>query len=184
MRYPFLIGENLYLRHIEPSDLEGNYFQWLNDQEVTRWMQNGIFPNTPQSMLDFFNGIANSRSEILLAIVLKQNDRHIGNIGLHNIHSIFRSADIGILIGEKDVWGHGYGTEAIRLLCEHAFTRMNINRLGAGAVTRNIGSICAFKKAGFSEEGISRQAYFCDGAYEDCVNLSFLRSEWNKKRQG
>ena len=178
MHHPFLIGTNLYLRRIERSDLEGNYFQWLNDQEVTRWMQNGIFPNSAESMLDYYQHTAVSRSEMVLAIILAENDRHIGNIGLHNIHPTFRTAEIGILIGEKDVWGQGYGTEAIKLLSSHAFTRLNLNRVGAGAVAKNIGSIRAFEKAGFTREGISRELYFCQGHYEDCVHLGLLRSEW------
>ena len=142
-------------------------------------MQNGIFPNSAESMQDYYQHTATSRSEMVLAIVLKENDRHIGNIGLHNIHQIFRSAEIGILIGEKDVWGQGYGTDAIRLLTYHAFNRLNLNRLASGAVSKNIGSIRAFEKAGFSREGVSRQAYFCQGQYEDCINMGLLRSEWD-----
>lgn len=178
MHHPFLIGERIYLRRIEKGDLEGNYFQWLNDQDVTRWMQNGIFPNSAESMLDYYQHTAVSRSEMVLAIVLKEDDRHIGNIGLHNIHPIFHSAEIGILIGEKDIWGKGYGTEAISTLAAHAFRRMNLNRVSAGAVVQNIGSIRAFEKAGFSREGISRQIYYCEAQYVDCVQLGLLRCEW------
>lgn len=178
MHHPFLVGNRLYLRRIERADLEGNYFQWLNDQDVTRWMQNGIFPNSAESMLDYYQHIATSRTEMILAIVLKHDDQHIGNIGLHNIHPIFRSVEIGILIGERDTWGNGYGTEAIGLLAEHAFRRLNLNRLSAGAVAQNIGSIRAFEKAGFKREGISRQAYYCEGQYVDCVHLGLLRTEW------
>lgn len=181
MYHPFLIGTNLYLRRIEKSDIEGNYFQWLNDQEVTRWMQNGIFPNSVESMLDYYQRIAVSRMEMVLAIVLLENDRHIGNIGLHNIHPVFRSAEIGILIGEKDIWGHGYGSESISLLVAHAFNRLNLNRLSAGAVIKNQGCIRAFEKAGFNREGVSRQAYYCEGRYEDCVQLGLLRDEWEQK---
>lgn len=178
MYHPFLIGTNLYLRRIEKSDLEGNYFQWLNDQEVTQWMQNGIFPNSAESMLDYYQHVIVSRTEMVLAIVLLENGRHIGNIGLHNIHSTFRSAEIGILIGEKDVWGQGYGTESISLLAAHAFNRLNLNRLSAGAVVKNQGCIRAFEKSGFTREGISRQAYYCQGQYEDCMQLGLLRDEW------
>lgn len=175
---PFLVGENIYLRRIIPDDLEKQYFSWLNDQEVMRWMQHGLFPNNPDKMLSFYNSMANSVSDILLAIVLKDGDRHIGNIGLHKIHTIFRSAEIGILIGEKDCWGNGYGEEAVSLVAEHAFLRLNLHRVFAGAVVQNKGSIKMFEKAGFRKEGIAREAYFCQGQYYDCVNLSLLQSEW------
>lgn len=182
MYHPFLIGTNLYLRRIEKSDLEGNYFQWLNDQEVTRWMQHGVFPNSAESMLNYYQRVAVSQTEMVLAIILLENDRHIGNIGLHNIHPVFHSAEIGILIGEKDVWGQGYATESISLLAAHAFNRLNLNRLSAGAVAKNQGSIRAFEKVGFVSEGVSRQAYYCEGQYADCVQLGLLKNEWKQKK--
>jgi len=180
MHHPFLIGDRIYLRRVEKNDLEGNYYQWLNDQEVTRWMQNGIFPNSAESMLEYHQYMVGSRTDMNLAIVLKEDDRHIGNISLGALNQMFRSAEIGILIGEKDTWGRGYGSEAIALLAGHAFQRMNLNRLGAGAVAENIGCIRAFEKAGFVREGISRQAYFCEGEYRDCVHVGLLRCDWNK----
>ncbi|WP_054693870.1 GNAT family N-acetyltransferase [Syntrophomonas palmitatica] len=173
-----MVGDRIYLRRIEKDDLEGNYFQWLNDQEVTRWMLNGIFPNSVESMLEYYQKTVTSSTAMNLAIIIKENDRHIGNIGLHNIHPVVHAAEIGILIGEKDVWGQGYATEAIKLLSAHAFYRMNLNRISSGAVVHNIGSIRAFEKAGFKQEGISRQAYYCEGEYVDCVRLGLLRYEW------
>lgn len=182
MRNPFLVGKRIYLRRIERDDLSGNYFQWLNDQEVTRWLQRGAYPNSIAEMEAYFQGVINSQSDLVLAIVLNNGDRHIGNIGIHRIHPIFRSAEIGILIGEKDTWGQGYGTEAIGLLVDHAFRRMNLNRLYAGAVDKNTGSISAFEKVGFIREGVSREAYFVEGAYADTVQMGFLYEEW-KVRQ-
>jgi RimJ/RimL family protein N-acetyltransferase len=181
MHHPFLIGERIYLRRIEKNDLEGNYFQWLNDQEVTRWMQNGIFPNSAESMLEYYMSVATSRSDMVLAIIVKDQERHIGNIGLSGLNQVFRNAEIGILIGEKDAWGKGYGSEAIRLLAGHAFRRLNLHRVSAGATAENIGCIKAFEKAGFTREGISRQAYFCEGQYRDCVHLGMLREEYNEE---
>lgn len=184
MYHPFLIGERIYLRRIEKNDLESNYFQWLNDQEVTRWMQNGIFPNSAESMLEYYQSMASSCTDMNLAIIFKEDDRHIGNIGLRGLNQIFRSAEIGILIGEQDTWGKSYGTEAISLLAGHAFQRLNLNRVYAGAVAENMGCIRSFEKAGFVREGVSRQAYFCEGQYRDCVHLGFLRCEWDAIRNG
>lgn len=175
---PFLVGCDIYLRRLTKKDLEGNYFNWLNDHEVTRWMQHGLFPNSEEKMLSFYNAISNSTSDLIFAIALKDGDCHIGNIGIHKIHSFFRSAEIGILIGEKDCWGKGFGEQAVRLVVEHAFLRLNLHRLFAGAVVNNMGSVQMFKKVGFQKEGILRDAYFCEGSYYDCVQLSLLQSEW------
>ncbi|WP_371362966.1 Spermidine N(1)-acetyltransferase [Sporomusa rhizae] len=181
MHHPFLATNRIYLRRLEQKDIDGSYFQWLNDQNITRWMRHGIFPNSYEAMKGFYDSQAISRTDVVFAIVLQDKDRHIGNIGLHAINYVFRSAEIGIIIGETDCWGKGYAAEAISLLASHCFNRLNLNRLSAGAVDKNIGSVRAFEKAGFCREGISRQAYFCEGDYHDCVNLSLLRSEWLKK---
>lgn len=178
MDQPFLVAERIYLRKLKQEDLKGNYFQWLNDQKTTKWMRHGVFPNSWESMRDFYENQSVSKTDIVLAIILKEQGEHIGNISLNSINYLFRSAEMGIIIGETDCWGKGYATEAISLLTDHCFNRLNLNRLSAGAVDKNIGSIRAFEKSGFRREGISRQAYFCDGQYHDCVNLSLLQSEW------
>ena len=85
---------------------------------------------------------------------------------------------MGILVGEKDCWGRGLGTQAVKLVAEHAFLRLNLNRVYAGAVKENIGSIRIFEKAGFQREGLARESYFCEGNYRDCIQLGFLRSDW------
>jgi len=179
MKSPFLIGPKLYLRRIQSSDLNGSYFDWLNDQEVTRWMQQGVFPNSQELMEIFYKNQSISQTDIVFAIVLSDADTHVGNIRLHEIHQVFRSGMISLIIGEKDYWGKGLGTEAIELLAGHAFKRLNLNRLHAGTAEPNVGCIRAYEKAGFRQEGISRKAYFCEGEYVDVINLSLLRDEWS-----
>jgi RimJ/RimL family protein N-acetyltransferase len=184
MQNPFLIGDRIYLRAVVEEDLP-YYFDWLNDQETTRYMQRGIYPNNMDEMREYMRSMQRSKDGMHLAIVRKeyQNkdllEKHIGNITLLNIHPIFRTAEISIILGEYR--GYGYGTEAIKLLVDHAFNRMNLNRLQAGAVANNIGSVRAFGKAGFSYEGVLKQAYYCDGEYQDVVIMGLLKSDWRKE---
>jgi len=121
------------------------------------------------------------RKEIFVKYEIMEPEKHIGNITLQNIHPTFRSAEIGIIIGDKQYRGNGYGTEAIKLLVDHAFIRMNLNRLQAGAVVKNLGSTRAFQKAGFQQEDILRQAYYCDGEYQDVAIMGLLKSDWRKE---
>jgi len=106
----------------------------------------------------------------------KYCDCHIGNITLSNIHGTFRTAEISIILWDER--GKGYGTEAIKTLVSHAFNRMNLNRIQAGAVVDNIGCIKAFEKAGFTREGVLREAYYCEGSYRDTVIMGILKREW------
>ena len=182
----FLEAENIYLRTIEEDDLPV-YFGWLNDQKTTKWMQRGIWPNNMDEMKSYYNSFQNGKS-LFLAILAKKEVQapyekfniHIGNIALTSVHPEFRTAEISIIIGYTLMQGKGYGSNAIKLLSDHAFKRMNLNRLQAGAVVENIGCIKAFKKNGFKEEGILRQAYYCEGEYRDVMIMGLIKEDWRK----
>jgi RimJ/RimL family protein N-acetyltransferase len=194
MNNPFIIGDRIYLRAIVEEDLP-YYFNWLNDQETTRYMQRGIYPNNIDEMREYMKSMQRSKDGMHLAIVRKEYkklrnlscdeekvlEKHIGNITLLNIHPTFRSAEISIIIGDKQCRGNGYGTEAIKLLVDHAFTRMNLNRLQAGMVAKNVSSQGAFMNVGFKPDGILRQAYYCDGEYQDVVMMGLIKSDWRKE---
>ena len=178
MYHPFLVGEKIYLRNIEKQDLGSNYFQWLNDQEVTRWLSHGFFPNSEESMLDYYLSMAKSNKSMNLAIIEKGSDHHVGNVALHELDPISGTMGTGIIIGEKDVWGKGYGTEAWRLMFAHAFRTLNVNCLLGGAVAENIGSLKACWKAGYKQDGVIRQYHYFDGKYHDMIPVSCLRKDW------
>lgn len=174
----FLIGERIYLRAVEESDYEKT-IEWLNSQQTTRYMQRGIYPETIVGCKEY-NGQTRAKGGLNLAICLK--DKHIGNIALTNVHPNFRSADISIIIGETSAQGNGFATGAIRLVIAHAFGRMNLNRLEAGMVKDNTPCTKAFTSAGFKQEGILRQAYYCEGRYQDVIVLSIIKNEWSDRK--
>jgi RimJ/RimL family protein N-acetyltransferase len=191
MLHPFLVGENIYLRAIEESDLE-KYMDWLNDADTCKYLQHGVHPANLDGMKNYLKSLQ-ARGGDLFAIIKKAGctentreplrvEKHIGNILFEAPHPQFRFSDIGILIGAKEERGKGYGTEAIRLLVDHGFRKMNLNRIEAGMVKENIGSYKAFKKAGFIDEGISRGMYYCDGEYRDVYRLAILKDDWRKER--
>ena len=60
MYHPFIIGEKIYLRGMERDDLEGNYFQWANDPEVTHYMFMGAMPNTMEQLEEEYEQLTKS----------------------------------------------------------------------------------------------------------------------------
>ena len=172
----FIIGERIYLRAVEESDYE-RIIDWLNNQQVTRYMQRGVYPETIIGCKEY-NGQTRSKGGLNLAMMLK--GKHIGNIALTNVHPTFRAAEVSIVIGEDAAQGHGYGTEAIKLMTNHAFYRMNLNRLQAGTVKDNIACTKSFTSAGYKQEGIMRQAYYCEGKFQDVIILSTIKDEWSE----
>jgi len=180
MTNPFLIGNRIYLRAVVEEDLE-NYMDWLNDADTCKYLQHGVHPASIDGMKNYLKSLQ-TRGGDLFAIIVKEQEKHIGNILFEAPHPQFRFSDIGILIGEKEGRGKGYGTEAIRLLVDHGFRKVNLNRIEAGMVKENIGSYKAFIKAGFKEEGIAREMYYCDGKYCDIYRLAILKSDWRRSQ--
>ncbi len=156
MQNPFLIGEQVYFRALEEADAT-NYVRWLNDPEVNRTLAAGNFPlNIPREQ-EYIRKLYTDQNGLNLAMVLKDGDRHIGGAGLHDIRQVHRAATFGIVIGEKDCWGKGYGTEAARVMVRHGFETLNLNRISLNVYDFNPRGIRAYEKAGFRKEGVLRQ---------------------------
>jgi len=171
----FLQGERLYLREVRPEDVTERYHRWMNDPDVTRFLECRFYPNSMEKLKEYVASRLGDRDNVLLAMVLQEEHRHIGNIKLGPIDWIHRTGDIGLLVGERDCWGQGYATEAIRVLTDYAFGTLNLMKLTAGAYDPNQGSIRAFQKAGFQIEGKRKRQYFCEGDYVDLVQMGLVR---------
>jgi [ribosomal protein S5]-alanine N-acetyltransferase len=171
-------SERITLREVRTSDVNDDYYRWMNDREVTQFLESRFFPNSIEGLRKYVESKAFDRDNIFLAIVTKEDDRHIGNIKLGPINWIHRTGDIGILIGEKDCWGKGYAAEAIGLIAEYAFRILNLKKVTASAYDINKGSIKAFVKAGFEIEGERKQQFFCNGKYVNMVLMGLVNSEF------
>ena len=175
--YPLLVGERLYLRGLVDSDAEGRYPAWLNDQETCAGNSHAVFPYGIYQAAAYIREVQTSRDALVLAIVASADDRHIGNIALQNIHPIHRSADLAILVGEREYWGQGYGLEAARLLCRHGFVALNLQRIQCGTYESNVAMQKLALALGMRQEGVRRRAAYKSGAYVNVVEYGLLREE-------
>ena len=83
-----------------------------NDYEAARYLESGRMPNTAEAMERYYSRTANSPNDVFCAIIERETGRHIGPVKLGSIDWLHRSAAFGIMVGTKDRWGRGYGTEA------------------------------------------------------------------------
>lgn len=176
----FLEGKNIYLRGLEEADAQGNYKYWFNDKDVCGGNSHHRFPMAEESLKRYINGANNSSDRIILAIVDKLTDSHIGNISLQNINYINRSAEFAIIIGEKDYWDKSIGRDAATLIIEHGFNSLNLNRIYCGTYSNNLGMQNMALALGFVKEGILREADFKEGNYVDIIKYGLLRKEYKK----
>lgn len=174
-----IYGERLRLRALEKDDLP-MFVAWLNDPEVRA----NLFVNHPLSMAEeeqwFEHVLKQPQYERPLCIEVKtENSWHlIGNLALMDISNTHRKAELGIMIGDKAYWNQGYGTEAIKILVNHAFKELNLHRVFLRVYDTNPRGIRCYEKVGFRHEGTQREAIFKDGKYIDMHMMSVLSSEW------
>lgn len=174
-----LVGERVYLRPLEESDINDDYVAWLNDPEVTRYMAVGESVTTRETLHAYLERFQNSTTDFIFAIIDRGTNQHIGNVTIH-LHAVHRMADTGIMIGRKEFWGKGYGFEAWRLVIDYAFSRLGVHKLIAGAVVGNAASIATLRKLGFQQEDLLRQKFLMDGQYRDVIRFGLLREEFER----
>ena len=174
--HPFLTGNSIYLRGLEREDVDGNWLQWFNDREVTKYMANGSYPTTRESHLKFYDSTCvDNPQHVVLAIIESATGAHVGNLGLHRINWLCRRAEVGIVIGERSAWGKGYGTEAVRLLVEHGFRRLNLHKIFARVDAENKAGVRMFERAGFTLECTLKDEIVRDGRFFDTAYLSIFQ---------
>ena len=158
------------------------YASWFNDPLVCRDNRHGAKRYTVAEVKRYIRAVAHSDRDFVFAVRLKANKKHVGNISLNGISWANRSAEISILIGEKEVWGKGIGSEACQLLLNYAFKELDLHRVSMGMTTRNKPMRRIAKKLGMREEGTFREALAKNGRYLDIIQWALVNSVRPKKR--
>lgn len=183
---PYLYAERIRLRAAEKEHIP-IFLRWINDEDVA---ENLLFV-TPMSRHEeeqwYDSMMKKPASEHVLVIEIKedtpdQNYRPIGTCQFHDIKWRNRTAEVGIMIGEKTFWDQGYGTETMCLLLKHGFETLNLHRIWLQVFAKNKRGIRAYEKAGFVYEGQYRQAEFQHGRYQDVHLMSILEEEWRQSQ--
>lgn len=153
-----------------------NAIRWMNDPEVIQYLllTTGVTRGLEE---EWFDRIQKRDNEFVWAIV-DEHRRHIGFTGIHRINWRLRSGGTGTVIGEKDVWRKGYGTDAMRIRTKFAFETLGLHRLESEARSDNVGSQRALEKAGYKREGIARKKLLWEGRWHDTVLYGMLDEDY------
>ncbi len=119
----------------------------------------------------------NSRS-FRFSIRTLADDTLIGGVGLWISSWTHADTWLGISIGERDYWGKGYGSEAVRLAVQYAFLELNLRRVSLGLHAYNERALKSYQKVGFKLEGRMRGEGLRDGDRYDSLWMGILREEW------
>jgi RimJ/RimL family protein N-acetyltransferase len=173
-------GERVVLRRHGPGNLPA-FRRWYGDREVARLARYQDGPMRLDEIDRFFQARALGRESLAMAIHVRDTDRLIGSCAFSQLDGDNGSVMFHITIGEKDAWGHGYGTEATGLMVEHAFRVLGLHRVALSVFEFNERAIRAYRRCGFVVEGRAREAIWRDGRWWDELSMSILAPEWQAR---
>ncbi|TSB25614.1 GNAT family N-acetyltransferase [Streptomyces benahoarensis] len=171
---PVLPGARIRLVPLEPRHA-ADYHAATLDPEIRR-LTGSHHDFTPQEIEAWCAVSATQPGRLDLAIEDRESGRFLGDLSLkdvdpHNAHATLR---ILLVAGATD---RGLGTEAIRLLLDHAFDRVRLHRVRLEVFAFNDRARRAYERCGFTVEGRMRQALRWDGAWHDVLVMAALRTE-------
>lgn len=155
---PYWRDDTVELFLLEPRHVGAHYVGWLNDSSMNRFLESRFVVHDEASVRAYVESCLVNPDVLFLGVRHLATGRHVGNVKLE-INRVHGRAEVGILIGDREVQGQGIATCAITLLCRVASEQLGLRMLTAGCYASNKGSERAFTKAGFSVEG-TRPGYF------------------------
>lgn len=170
-------GEKIRLVPLDREKHLENCMQWLNDEEVTKYTLVGDFPLSRLAEEEYFaRAMATGREEVTFAVETLEGE-HVGMCGIHQINWRDGSAITGTIIGRRDLWGKGYGSDAVITRTRYAFEVLGLRMLRSEVFAENTASIRVLKKAGYRECGRIPRLYWKRGKFRDVVIMIAERED-------
>jgi RimJ/RimL family protein N-acetyltransferase len=176
------VGRRVCLRPLARQDLV--YLRkWLGDAEI-RGLIGEVASMSKAESEKFLEKVRGDTERAWFMVVVKENNKVIGEAGLLRMDPVWHTTDVSVIIGQKEEWGQWYGTESILLLLDHAFRHLGFHRVAVGVVGFNERALRFWEKLGFRKEGVQRDGYYYDGKYHDFVMMSILEDEFRELHGG
>ncbi|MDO9557735.1 MAG: GNAT family protein [Coriobacteriia bacterium] len=175
-----LIGDTIYLTPIDVENAE-TARTWVNDPEINRWMLSGHVPVSREQERAWYGHVDASDADHVFEIHTRDGDRYIGNCGLHKVNMLHRNGELGILVGELDAQGKGYGSDAIVTVLRYAFHALGLHTVQISYIDGNDRSAHLYSKLGFTVTGRYREHLYLRGEFCDLVLMDMTRSEYEAR---
>lgn len=175
-----LKGTLVRLAAIDPEELGKSFSSWNRDSEFKRLLDfDPARLHSAKATKEWMEKhLETEKNTFWFSIRTLEDNRLLGDIDLSVTSWCDRDAFVGLGIGERDFWGKGYGTEAMKLILRYAFLELNLRRVTLNVFEYNERAIRSYEKAGFKLEGRQRQAIQREGRRWDIVYMGILSEEW------
>ena len=171
-----IIGNKVILREKRLSDARDDY-TWETDYELAHLDAAPIVVSTfSQYLADYTEELRYPTPNSHRFGIDTLDGKHIGNCSYYNVSKFKGEAELGIMIGNRDYWDKGYGTDAITTLVNHVFSQTKLNRIYLKTLDINHRAQKCFPKCGFVPCGhMSRDGY-------DFVMMDINHHQWQEKQ--
>ncbi|HNK63205.1 MAG TPA: GNAT family protein [Anaerolineales bacterium] len=172
-------GSLVRLASVQPDLLAKSLLKWDRDSEAQRL--GDFMPVQLQSekkIKEYLEKREENNTSYRFSILTLAGDVFIGFTSLWVNDWNLGEAWLGIFIGERDYWGKGYGTDAMRLIVQYGFMELNLRRISLGLHAFNERALKSYLKVGFRVEGRERGVFLRDGVRYDDLVMGLLREEW------
>jgi RimJ/RimL family protein N-acetyltransferase len=173
-----IVGERIALGPLR-RDLIPEYYRWRNDFFVERTYGDLPIPVTMEARIASYEKQALTTEAHWFTIYEIDGWRPIGRTDIFEIDWRNRSARYGVMIGEADARGQGYGTETTRLMLDYAFTALGLHSVMLDVSEYNLAGRRAYEKAGFREIGRRRQSDLLNGHLYDLILMDCIAAEFD-----
>lgn len=169
----YLVGIKVRLRNVSQEDLN-LLVTWRNDPQNWKYFFN-TKPIKLESQKNWLASIS-SRDDKMFFMIDSNDDVTIGTLAIDTIDYTSQRAEIGnVLIGDKEYINQGYAYEALCVLLDYCFLKLNIHRVELKVQEDNLAAITLYKKAGFVVEGVLVDYYYADGKRRNALQMSKIR---------
>lgn len=165
-------GTSVFLRPLTADDVTERYLAWFSDDSVTRYLE--VRSVTRREATDYIERGTETNAYFMCAVCDRESGRHIGNLKIGPIRWAHRVSDMVTVIGDRDFWGKGVATDAIRLASRLAFEVLGMSKLHASMYSGNVGSLRAYTRAGWHVEARLRNQGLIEGELHDLILISYF----------
>ncbi|MBU3106526.1 GNAT family N-acetyltransferase [Clostridium gasigenes] len=175
-------GKLVELRAYKEEDIE-IATNFINDEEIKKFLCLGVpFPMTKWEEEAWVKSRkAGADFTYDFAVCDLKDGKYIGGCSINEANIKNKNCTIGIMIGDKDYWSKGYGTDALNILIKFIFEELNMEKVKLSVFGFNERAKACYKKVGFKEEGIFKKEIFRNGKYHDEIRMAIFREEWQDK---
>lgn len=157
------------------------FYTWINDEETIRYSLSLFQRLHSKEQIDaWFKSLFVEQNTYNVGVFLKATGQLIGYAGISGISTLNHSGEYFIFIGDKSQWGKGIGTKVTAEIVTYGFDVLQLNRIMLTVSQLNYGGVKAYERAGFTVEGVLKEACYRDGTYHDKIVMAMLRSAYKK----